>query len=149
MLVEIAKGRKLSVITSGGTGIEDSEAVRILMKGRKDYRVRPLVFLSIVALGLLALNFLVYSLLFAALAAGLVWSTYRHNRRRGSNIRVKVVTNRFIHEKMYLSDDGAITGSANLTFSGMHRNIEHIDMVNDREKVRGLLGHFEELWSRY
>jgi phosphatidylserine/phosphatidylglycerophosphate/cardiolipin synthase-like enzyme len=149
MLLDIAKMKKVNVITSGGTGIEDSEAVGLLRKGRKGYSAAQLLLLPMVALGLYAFSFYLYAILSAALAALLIWLAYNRNSRNRSNLCVKVVTDRFIHEKLYLTEDTAITGSANLTFSGMHRNIEHIDVIRDSGKVRSLLDHFDELWSKY
>ena len=34
-----------------------------------------------------------------------------------------------MHAKMYISNDKAITGSANLTVSALRHNIEHIEVL--------------------
>jgi hypothetical protein len=62
------------------------------------------------------------------------------------NMRVKIIKDRFVHEKLYISDGIGATGSANLTFAGMHMNVEHIDIVSDRDKLSALRAHFMELW---
>jgi len=43
----------------------------------------------------------------------------RLSTRRPKNIRLKV-PKEFIHAKFYVGDNEAITGSANLTYRGMH-----------------------------
>ncbi len=70
----------------------------------------------------------------------------------GMRIEVKIIRDKFVHEKMYINDRGAITGSANLTFSGTHLNVEHIDILDgggddvDR-RIKELRKHFMELWN--
>jgi len=53
-----------------------------------------------------------------------------------------------IHAKIY-SADGVIagTGSANLTFSGLNRNVEHIDVFEGPEASR-VINSFYKLWNR-
>ncbi len=63
------------------------------------------------------------------------------------NMRVKIIKDRFVHEKLYINDRAGITGSANLTFQGMHVNVEHIDIVSDPDKLKALRKHFLELWE--
>ena len=70
-----------------------------------------------------------------------------------TNIDVKIVKESFVHEKIYINDTKAITGSANLTFAGTHLNVEHIDIIDgasgseQRNKVLALRSHFMELWK--
>ncbi len=54
----------------------------------------------------------------------------------------------FVHMKLYLSERQAIQGSANLTYSGMHRNVEHIEVINNPEVIDQLREDFLKLWAR-
>ncbi len=68
--------------------------------------------------------------------------------RNSANIRLKVIREPFVHEKLYICNGTAVTGSANLTYKGMHRNIEHVEVTSDDQEVAALERHFEELWSK-
>lgn len=72
-----------------------------------------------------------------------------YKRRTETMLRVKIADKKFVHEKLYIGDNTAITGSANLTFSGMHKNVEHIERTNDQRKVAELVKHFDELWRSF
>ena len=67
---------------------------------------------------------------------------------RKSRMHVRVVRGNFVHEKVYISDSMAITGSANLTYSGMHKNTERIAIIDSRKDIGELRRHFEELWHK-
>ncbi|MHB1830099.1 MAG: phospholipase D-like domain-containing protein [Candidatus Micrarchaeaceae archaeon] len=64
---------------------------------------------------------------------------------RGSKMALKV-PRKFVHAKMYISDGMAITGSANLTYSGTHKNSEHINIIYDEEEISRLKDQFWEIW---
>ncbi len=66
---------------------------------------------------------------------------------KGTKLKVHIIGNEFVHEKLYITEKLAITGSANLTYAGTHKNIEHIEIIEDLEKIRGLRKHFEKLWN--
>jgi phosphatidylserine/phosphatidylglycerophosphate/cardiolipin synthase-like enzyme len=68
--------------------------------------------------------------------------------RRSTAIQLKVIRDKFVHEKLYISNGTAVIGSANLTYSGMHKNIEHVEVIRNGKEVDALKRHFEELWSR-
>jgi len=72
---------------------------------------------------------------------------YLRHKRANSNLQVKVITERFVHEKLYISGNTAISGSANLTYNGMHKNIEHIEVTKDESKIREMRRHFESMWN--
>ena len=38
-------------------------------------------------------------------------------------------------------------GSANLTYSGMHKNIEHIEVIKEGDRIAELEKHFRQLWT--
>ncbi len=69
-------------------------------------------------------------------------------RTRKGRMHVRVVKGNFVHEKVYISDSMAITGSANLTYSGMHKNTERISVIDDKKEIEELRRHFGELWHR-
>jgi phosphatidylserine/phosphatidylglycerophosphate/cardiolipin synthase-like enzyme len=62
------------------------------------------------------------------------------------NIRLKT-PREFVHAKLYVGDSAAIEGSANLTFSGMHKNIEHISVTRNERKIAELKEQFWKLWN--
>ncbi len=64
----------------------------------------------------------------------------------GNRIRLKV-PGRFVHAKMYISERMAITGSANLTYNGMHSNIEHMETVYDPRTILELKKQFWKIWD--
>ncbi|MDE1871238.1 MAG: hypothetical protein KGI06_03295 [Candidatus Micrarchaeota archaeon] len=84
----------------------------------------------------------------SAIVVILALATYMKHAKTESNLLVKVPKGRFIHEKMYINGDTAIIGSANLTYSGMHRNIEHIEVIREPSRIGELRGHFESLWGK-
>ncbi len=62
------------------------------------------------------------------------------------NLEVRIANQ--LHAKIYLVDGKiAITGSANLTESGMYGNLEHIDMKLDPKLVSEINRGFDELWN--
>ncbi|MDE1824122.1 MAG: hypothetical protein KGI00_04165 [Candidatus Micrarchaeota archaeon] len=61
-------------------------------------------------------------------------------------IKLKVPRN-FVHAKLYVSEDEAIRGSANLTYKGLHKNIEHIEIVRDRKDVDSMRREFWRMWN--
>ncbi len=63
------------------------------------------------------------------------------------NIALKV-PKKFVHAKMYIGEKKAIVGSANLTYAGMHRNIEHIDVTKDKGRIDSLRKQFWKLWDK-
>lgn len=64
------------------------------------------------------------------------------------NVQLKVPAE-FIHAKMYIAEREAIVGSANLTYKGTHRNVEHIEIVHDQKRVDGLRRDFDRLWKAH
>lgn len=88
-------------------------------------------------------------LLAAPLVLFLFFSS-RHAYVAGRKRRIHLkIPKRFVHVKMYISEDQAISGSANLTYKGTHSNIEHINIVRDRDEIRRLRDQFWEMWRKY
>ena len=53
----------------------------------------------------------------------------------------------FVHSKFYIGENGAIQGSANLTYNGMHKNVENISIIRDQEGIEKLRKEFYKLWD--
>lgn len=142
-LLNNSRGKEISIIASS----LDSETEKLLRKG-----VLPLqiVLLAIFSLALdyllfqygvlhyagIALSVLIILVLLLALAS-----------IKPQNIRLKVPKS-FVHAKMYIADNRAIAGSANLTYKGMHRNIEHIEIIESEDEVSRLRKQFWEIWRK-
>lgn len=146
-LLRAARGRRVYVITSGSHG--NDEAVGVLVKGRRTGIFRPAAYLTVLSAALYLFKLYLFATVSLLMLVLFGYAAVARRRRRLPNLHVKVVTNRFIHEKLYLTDEEAVVGSANLTYSGMHKNIEHIDVTRDQAKVTKLTDHFNELWSKY
>ncbi|MCW3984742.1 MAG: phospholipase D family protein [Candidatus Bathyarchaeota archaeon] len=56
----------------------------------------------------------------------------------------------FVHAKIYLSDKRhAISGSANLTYSGLNSNVETLSIAETEEEVQRIERDFMSLWFKY
>ncbi len=139
-LMRHCRGKNVRVLSSSMR----PEAARRL-RGRD---MGPAVtFAMLVAAANLALFFLgrafpAFVAISVAAAAALVVFSYR--RRNGISLRVP---RDFVHAKMYVGDDMAIEGSANLTYAGMHGNVEHVSVTFDRERIVELKRQFASLWN--
>jgi phosphatidylserine/phosphatidylglycerophosphate/cardiolipin synthase-like enzyme len=80
----------------------------------------------------------------------LLWGMDRYLSRSRSvkGVHLKI-PGRFVHAKMYISDEQAISGSVNLTYKGTHSNVEHIEISKDPEEIVILQDQFWDLWKRY
>ena len=154
MLVDLAKQRKVYVITSATQKPSEGQqdAVRILQDaGRKKANKKLIAYFILI----IALSFFVgtyrYQLSIAIslvfLAVLYIELVRKKHPKSHANLYIKVVTKKFVHEKLYISDGEAIIGSANLTYSGTHKNIEHIELIKDEASIRELSDHFDRLWS--
>ncbi|MGC8628903.1 MAG: phospholipase D-like domain-containing protein [Candidatus Micrarchaeia archaeon] len=82
--------------------------------------------------------------LFAFFAYLLVYFTDLSAKK---GIAVKV-PKEFVHAKLYIGEAEALEGSANLTFSGMHKNIEQLRLVKSEEEIQALKAEFDRLWKK-
>ncbi len=148
VLVDVGRRKRVRVITSADSEGALRRAIAGSGVGMLRHAKALLVIGAMAALtAFLGLYFLFIVL--AALLAGIIGAGYiRHRRILGSNIRVRVARGMFVHEKLYISDGTAITGSANLTYSGLHRNMEHVEVTRKRERIGALRAHFRLLWRR-
>jgi phosphatidylserine/phosphatidylglycerophosphate/cardiolipin synthase-like enzyme len=147
-LVHISTRKRIYLIVSGDSTKKDEEAVRFITKKGRHVDIKPVIYGSIIAIGIALAG--VYPL---ALSIGILLAVYIYRAGiylpKHRNITVKIATNKFIHEKMYISEGSAIVGSANLTYSGTHKNIEHIEVIKEHKKVKELEEHFDNLWKKY
>lgn len=141
----MSRDRRFMIIASS----IDPEARRSLGKGL------PLLDLSVAFAAWLAVSCAFYYLLHSPaylLGILLIFLIYVELKllffTGTRNIRLKVPRD-FVHAKMYLSERQAIVGSANLTYKGTHRNVEHIEVTSDPGKVASLRKDFGRLWRKY
>lgn len=147
-LLKLAKRKKIYILTSGDDKKKDEDAVKLLLGSSGKLNLK-LLFLFLIAEGMLFyLKFYLYGAIVLAL---LVFGLYLETVRKVGipNLHVKIATTKFIHEKIYISHNKAIVGSANMTWSGTHKNIEHIEIIKDLGRVRELSQHFDKLWGNY
>lgn len=148
LLVREARRKKVYVVTSQSSleyegsilkGVPEVSAIKGYLK--------PLAYFSIITAFAVYLNFSYLLLPLALIVLALVAMSVFTFRRARSNFQLKVSRDKFVHEKLYITDNEAIIGSANLTFSGMHKNIEHIQIIRDPKKREELEEHFNMLWA--
>ena len=89
--------------------------------------------------GLLVLGFMVLFVIFIYYAIKAESSI--------SPVRLRFARGSFVHEKIYIGEKIAVVGSANLTYNGMHKNIEHIEVIKEGDKIAELEKHFSQLWN--
>jgi phosphatidylserine/phosphatidylglycerophosphate/cardiolipin synthase-like enzyme len=53
----------------------------------------------------------------------------------------------FVHAKIYVSEGIAAEGSTNLTYRGMHNNIEHITLTENSDGIKELEKQFWDIWN--
>ena len=151
LLIKQARVKLIRVITSENSlSYKDSLLKDFVMKSMSGY-IKGLAFFLILDLISIYLKFtyttIILTVIFLALMLALVL-IYKKYKKTYSNIKVKVAKGKFVHEKLYIGTNMAITGSANLTYNGMHKNVEHIDVIRDQNRIKEFKAHFESLWSK-
>ena len=147
MLAKAAQSRKIRVITSNNSmGYRNSKLKNFAVGGTRGYVKAVIFFLILDAISII-LNFAYTTAILTFIVLAIAALAYLRYKKTNRNMQVKVITDRFVHEKMYISDNIAISGSANLTYNGMHKNIEHIEVTKDTAKIRELKAHFESMWK--
>jgi phosphatidylserine/phosphatidylglycerophosphate/cardiolipin synthase-like enzyme len=82
------------------------------------------------------------------LTLGLVYGLRKLQVPRGHPGLQLRISRAFMHAKIYGADGViAATGSPNLTFSGLNRNVEHMDIFEGSE-ASPVINSFHELWNR-
>ena len=146
MLVKQSAFKDVSVITSNSK--ISAQAVRIMMRGRRFPYATLSAYFIILSMLLYAFRLYLAELVALPLAAIVIAVTVLHYAKpKKQRISVKVASESFVHEKIYLSEEEAIVGSANLTYAGLHKNVEHIEVIRDKDKLKELERHFNELWA--
>ncbi|MDE1868484.1 MAG: hypothetical protein KGH60_00760 [Candidatus Micrarchaeota archaeon] len=149
MLLNMKRRKDIRIITSNiSLEYRNSLLKEFLGLGRFKRYMHLIAIFTVAAVFAFWIRFLGIGLLatlFDIITIALFYMAYR--RRMEARLRVKIADKKFVHEKLYIGDSAAITGSANLTFNGMHKNIEHIERTNDQRKVSELARHFDELWK--
>jgi phosphatidylserine/phosphatidylglycerophosphate/cardiolipin synthase-like enzyme len=143
------KRKKVRIITSESSISKDKLLSNPAKSRRRSY-AKAIAYFAVLGIILLCINAQIPALAVLAFTALLVLGLIK-NMLRGSssNISVKTTGSLLIHEKMYIGKAIAITGSANLTYNGTHKNIEHIEIITNQDLINELRAHFEELWRAY
>lgn len=56
----------------------------------------------------------------------------------------------FVHAKIYIADNElAVQGSANLTYSGLHSNVESLSIAETKEEVQQIEMEFRRIWMEF
>ena len=68
---------------------------------------------------------------------------------RSVALSVRVVEGKLVHAKLYIVDEQvALVGSANLTYSGMNRNIERLEVKTSTSEIEQEMDAFLDLWGQ-
>ncbi len=145
MLMRQSSRKRIRVITSNSKITE--QAAKMMEQGGVDPGYIKLIIYAAILLAIFVVLdlYFIYVAMIPVVMVLVAIPIFRMGRKK--RIQVKVAQQRFIHEKLYISSNYAITGSANLTYGGTHKNVEHISVVKDREEISKLNRHFEELWK--
>jgi phosphatidylserine/phosphatidylglycerophosphate/cardiolipin synthase-like enzyme len=146
MLASASQRKNVRVITSGSSaGYRDSIIDNYVVRSIRGY-IKAIIFLAVLEVISIFLNFIYTDIILALMIAIIALAAYVRYNATSKNMKIKVIRDRFVHEKLYIGDDMAISGSANLTYNGMHKNIEHIEVTTEQYKISELRSHFESMW---
>jgi phosphatidylserine/phosphatidylglycerophosphate/cardiolipin synthase-like enzyme len=145
VLLRASGRRRVRIVTSPDALTYRHSFIRSISIQRMKGYAKATAYFGLLSAITLYLKFYYVFLPIAAIAVVSFLLTLKS--RHSDAIRLKVIKDKFVHEKLYISNGIAVTGSANLTYNGMHKNIEHVDVVRDPVEVRTLTNHFEELWN--
>ncbi|MDE1828306.1 MAG: hypothetical protein KGH65_04050 [Candidatus Micrarchaeota archaeon] len=136
-------GKRFHIISSS----LDPAAKRLLERGRFPAGLLISTLLFAVADSLLYyFGIYLYAGLLSAVILLLAIATAFIAAKKPTNITLKV-PKEFVHAKLYISENEAIRGSANLTYRGQHENVEHVEVAYDRDEIKRLEGQFWDLWK--
>ena len=149
MLLRVCGRKRIRIITSEiSLGYRGSMLKGLHNRGLGSYINAILYFAALDAIVVYLRFYYVIGITTLLLLASLLF-TMRRRSKIGKNIKLKTTGEDFVHEKLYITGSMAIVGSANLTYNGTHKNIEHIEVITDREAIKNLTDHFNSLWQRY
>jgi len=141
-------GVMVRLMTSSWTGRYHQQALGVLAP-RSTVRFYWPPFVAGI-LGLVILSVLGYFLAGVIVLVGCVLAAILAKRQPARSIhtlQVKIQPREFVHVKLYIVDGRmAVTGSANLTFSGMNSNVERVEVKESAPEVAQEIVAFEELW---
>ena len=145
-LLAIARRKEVLFLTTRSQ--VNMEALRMLSRPRYGLMPKAIAYLAILlSIAVILRLWYAVAILSVPLALSLLrLYLIRKNHGLPSNMKVRLARGRFVHEKIYISEDEAVVGSANLTYNGMHVNIEHIERITDQKRVAELRAHFASLW---
>ncbi len=136
-------GKKIYLISSS----IDPSARKLLAGGRDRFSLFAyMVLIVVLDFAVALLGFYISYVIFGSGIAIAVMAYLLATQKNVKGINMKVPSS-FVHAKMYISDSAAIDGSANLTYSGMHRNVEHITVVRSKDDVEKMRKEFFALWN--
>ena len=140
-LLSHARGKRIRIISSA-IGKDDAKR---LSNRRRAWPIIPalllflgnvmLVYTGIILPAFLAASGLIILLLIALVAL-----------KKKLDISLKVPKS-FVHAKLYVGNNMAVEGSANLTFAGMHKNVEHVSVTRDPDEINELRKQFWKIWN--
>lgn len=139
-----SRGKQIHILSSSIS----PEAKAVLSgKGHLGAKSFTKIFVSLLLINFVSFYFhLLFVYVFIASVIITLASVALMRRKKNGNIRLRIPS-RFVHMKLYVSDYMAIEGSANLTYNGMHKNIEHINVTYDKHEVKRLQRQFWKEWS--
>ncbi len=142
-LIGNLRGKKVYVISSS----IDPRARKLLI-GKRDRIALLAYILLILSLDYVSaavnFHFAVVTLISGVAIAVLAYLLATEKKIKGLHLKVP---SSFVHAKMYVSESMAIEGSANLTYKGMHSNVEHITITRSAEGAERLRKEFFRLWN--
>lgn len=144
MLLRVARRKRIRLITSDSK--ININALKVMHAGSRPAYAKAMLYLLVLAVALYYFGLAAFAIAASAAFAALLILLLDASRNK-SPIDVKVMGKVFVHEKAYISDSRAVVGSANLTYAGMHKNIEHIEVIEDPAEISRLASHFEQLWA--
>ena len=145
LLIKESARKKIYLLTSGSP--VNNSAIKKLSSFSDNPFLKPALYFAVLAVILLYARFYYFSALVAAICAIMIALAFMRGALKNRNLHLKVSRGRFFHEKLYIADSAAITGSANLTFRGTHKNVEHVEYTEDESKISGLRSHFKSVWK--
>ncbi len=154
LLSKAKSGVVVRVLTSNSSGLRHQQALAMLGPSSELYFSNPkfrYCLVAIIGIGVVVSSlFGAIPLVLSAMAALIVIVFGVRKRPRSQyGLRVKVApANQLVHVKLYIVDKQvAFSGSANLTYSGMSRNIERLEVKTFPEEVKQEVNTFAALWG--
>ncbi len=147
VLAKLSSRKRIFILTSRAP--VNSAALKELSRYNPWRVLKMAAYLAVLSGILVFLRLYGFAALFLAMVGfALAYAAWKSGTGR-RNMHLKVTRGRLVHEKIYISEKGVVTGSSNLTFNGTRRNVEHVDYTDDERKVAELRAHFWKLWRSY